>query len=248
MHIPTTVVSLVIKSMSESMDANMMIHVAKDIIRGYDLHKRTGYRESMAVPQRDAADQIVRDMAKSGLFFYFITHLIQIHTTGYRGRAYPIKYLKEIMRMINEECGFIYDPENQLFVEDPAVRRTRNWGALIEGQEYILSFLRIDVAGNSQLVRKHPDNLVQATFADLRKIIEKAIYARNGRIWNWEGDGGIIAFYFANKSMTATLSGMEIINELFAYNILRSRLGEPVKGGIAVNTGLGGYTQDQGEL
>ena len=248
MQIPSSLVSLTSRAVSESMDTNVMTHIAKDIIDGYDLFQRTGFRESMVVPQKDAANQIVRDMAKSGKFFYFISLLIQMHTAGYKGRIYPIKYLKDIVKMINEECGFIYDMENNLFVEDPAVRRTRNWGAFLEGHDYILSFLRLDIVGNSQLVRKYPDNLIQATYADLRKIVDRAVDKRNGRIWNWEGDGGLIAFYFANKSHLATLSGMEIINELFVYNAMHCRLGEPVKIRVAVNTGMCQYTQDLTEL
>jgi hypothetical protein len=248
MQIPSSIVTIATKALSESMDVNVMTHVAKDIIDGYDLYQRTGFRESMVVPQRDAARQIVMDMVKSGMFFYFISLLIQLHTTGYKGRIYPISYLKDIIKMISEECGYIYDNENKLFVEDPRKRRTRNWGALLEGREYVISFLRLDIVGNSQLVRKYPENLIHATYADLRKIVDNAIDKRNGRIWNWEGDGGLVAFYFANKSLLATLSGMEIINELFIYNTLHCRLPEPVKVRVAANTGLCEYTQDIEEL
>lgn len=248
MQIPSSMINLATKALSESMDINVMTHVAKDIIDGYDLHQRTGFRPSMVVPQRDAAKQIVTDIAKSGLFFLFISLLIQIHTTGYKGRIYPISYLKDIIRIINEDFGFIYDMENKMFIENPAIRRTRNWGAFIEGHDYVLSILRIDIVGSSQLVRKFPEHLVHATYNDFRKIVDKAIYKRNGRIWNWEGDGGLVAFYFANKSLLATLSGIEIINELFIYNAIQCKLGEPVKVRIAVNTGTIQYTQDVEEL
>ena len=248
MQIPGSIINLATKALSESMDVNVMTHLAKDIINGYDLYQRTGFRVSMDVPQRDAAKQIVTDIANSGMFFSFISLLIQMHTTGYKGRIYPISYLRDIIRMINKDFGYIYDAENKMFVEDPAVRRTMNWGAFIEGHDYVLSLLRIDIVESSQLVRKYPENLVHATYGDLRKIVDKAIYKKNGRVWNWEGDGGLVAFYFANKSMLATLSGMEIINELFVYNAIHCRLEEPVKVRIAVNTGTIQYTQDSEEL
>lgn len=248
MQIPSSLITLATKSVSESMDFNLMTHVAKDIIDGYDIFKRTGFRESMVIPQRDAARQIVQDMAKSGMFFYFMALLIQMQTTGYKGRVYNVSYLKEMIRIINDECGYIYDIENKLFVENPSMRRTRNWGAFLEGHDYIVSFLRLDIVGNSQLVRKYPENLIQATYSDLRKMVERAIDKRNGRIWNWEGDGGLVAFYFSSKSLLATLSGMEIINELFVYNLLHCRLGEPVQVRVAVNTGLCEYTEDFEEL
>jgi hypothetical protein len=248
MQIPSSLITLATKALAESMDFNLMTHVAKDIIDGYDVFKRTGFRESMVIPQRDAARQIVQDMAKSGMFFYFIALLIQMQTTGYKGRIYNVSYLKDMVKIINDDCGYIYDNENKLFVENPSKRRTRNWGAFLEGHDYIVSFLRLDIVGNSQLVRKYPENLIQATYADLRKMVERAIDKRNGRIWNWEGDGGLVAFYFSSKSLLATLSGMEIINELFVYNCLRCRLGEPVQVRVAVNTGLCEYTEDFEEL
>ncbi|HQL83670.1 MAG TPA: hypothetical protein PK307_15820 [Spirochaetota bacterium] len=248
MQIPSSLVTLATKSLAESMDFNLMTHVAKDIIDGYDVFKRTGFRESMVIPQRDAARQIVQDIVKSGMFFYFVALLIQMQTSGYKGRIYNVSYLKDMVKLINDDCGYIYDVENKLFVENPSRRRTRNWGAFLEGRDYIVSFLRLDIVGNSQLVRKYPENLIHATYADLRKIVERAIDKRNGRIWNWEGDGGLVAFYFASKSLLATLSGMEIINELFVYNLLRCRLGEPVQVRVAVNTGLCEYTEDFEEL
>jgi hypothetical protein len=248
MKIPSRMINLTYKALSQSMDVNMMTHLAKEIISGYDLYRRTGFRDSMVIPQQDAARQIVTDISKSGMFFLFISLLIQVHTTGYQGRIYPISYLTDIMRMIHEDFGYIYDTENRIFVEDPSIRRTRNWGTFIEGRDYVLSFLRIDIVGSSQIVRKHPVNLVRAAYGDFRKIVEKAIYKRNGRIWNWEGDGGLVAFYFANKSMLATLSGMEIINELFIYNAVQCKLGEALNVRIAVNTGTIQYKQDSEEL
>lgn len=60
---------------------------------------------------------------------------------------------------------------------------------------------------------------------------------RNGRIWNWEGDGGLAAFYFSQKNNSAVLSAMEIIHELFIYNMVGCRMDERLKVRIAVHSG-----------
>jgi class 3 adenylate cyclase len=156
---------------------------------------------------------------------------------------YRITYMNEIIKRINE-CGYIYDNENKIFVENPAMRRTKNWGALIEGKEYHFAFLRIDIAENSKLVRKYPEKLINEAYSDVREIVETSIDKRNGRIWNWEGDGGLVAFYFSNKDLQAALSGIEIINKLFIYNLSHCRLDEPLKVRIAVHSGLCRYTED----
>lgn len=247
MHIPSSLVSLAAKALSESMDLDLMTSLVRELIYDYDLYRATGYRDSMSLNRRDAARQIVPDIVKAGLFNNMVSILIQFHTDGYKGRKYPIQYLKDLLRELNE-IGYIYDKENKLFIEDPSKRRTRNWGAFVKGHEYPLAFLRLDIVGNSQLVRKYPENVIQATYADLRKIVDASIEKRNGRVWSWEGDGGLVAFYFSDKSLLATLSGMEIINELFIYNTLHCKLGEPVKIRLAVHFGNCEYTEDPEEL
>src|SRR3990172_8983240 len=243
MQIPSRLISLASKALSESMDADSMVHVAKELVYNYDLYQRTGFRESLVIPQRDAARQIVRDMAEMGMFYPLVCILIQVHTTGFKGRIYPIAYLNEIIAQI-KESGYIYDPENKIFVEDPGVRRSFNWGALVGGRGYHLAFLRIDIVENSGLVRKYPEKTIRAAYSAVRKIVENSIEKRNGRIWNWEGDGGLIAFYFANKCLLATLAGMEIINELFLYNALANRLNEPLKVRMAIHSGFCHYSEN----
>jgi hypothetical protein len=247
MQIPSSLISLTTRALSESMDIEVMIHLAKELVYDYDLYKRAGFPESMVIPRRDAALQIITDIVDLGLFFYLVSILISIQSNGFKGRMYRISYMKEIIKRINE-CGYIYDNENRIFVENPAMRRTGNWGALIEGEGYHLAFLRLDIAENSKLVRKYPDKIINETYSDLRKIVETSIDKRNGRIWNWEGDGGLVAFYFSNKELLAALSGMEIINALFNYNLLHCKLEEPLKVRIAVHSGLCKYTEDLVEV
>lgn len=247
MQIPSSLISLAVKALSESMDLDVMTNLVRELIYDYDLYRATGFRDGMAINRRDAARQIVPDIVKAGLFNNMVSILIQFHTDGFKGRKYPIQYLKDLLRELNE-LGYLYDKENKIFIEDPSKRRTRNWGAFLAGHEYPLALLRLDIVGNSVLVRKYPENVIQATYADLRKIVEKAIDRRNGRIWSWEGDGGLVAFYFSDKSLLATLSGMEIINELFIYNALHCKLGEPLKIRLAVHFGNCEYTEDPEEL
>jgi len=247
MKVQNSLINLTIKALSESVDVNVMEHIANDMIYGYNLHERSGFRDSMAIPNRDAASQIINDIVKAGLYYSFINLLIRIHTEGYKGRKIPVSYLKEIIRDI-QKSGYIYDHENKIFVEDPEVRRTRNWGALLHGTEYYLAFLRLDIVGNSKLVRKYPEGVIKKTYSDLRKIVQTAIDKRNGRIWNWEGDGGMVAFYFANKNLLSTYSGMEIINEIFIYNLMECKLDSPLEVRLAVHSGLCEYTEDAEEL
>ncbi|MCK4803849.1 MAG: hypothetical protein KAT88_04805 [Spirochaetes bacterium] len=227
---------LAARALAESMDVRTMTHLVRRLLRNYDLSKSSGFRQNVPIPNKTAAKQIVKDIRDSELFLPFIDLLIKIGHAGLMGRRYRVPHLREILSEI-KKAGFLYDEEFEMFVEDPRVRRTKNWGVLREGEEYVLTFLCIDIVGNSDLVRKYPDEIIKSTYTDLRNIVQNAGEKRNGRIWNWEGDGGLAAFYFSQKNNSAVLSAMEIIHELFIYNMVGCRMDERLRVRIAVHSG-----------
>jgi class 3 adenylate cyclase len=95
----------------------------------------------------------------------------------------------------------------------------------------------MDIAGNSQLVRKYPKAEVLRVYADLRKLLSGIVERRDGRIWHWEGDGGIAAFLFGAKNVQAALAGMEMLLELFMYNLLHCSFAGDLHVRLAVHTG-----------
>ena len=247
MQVRKSLFNLTFKALVESFKVESMEKVASMLLRDYDLHKRTGYPGSISVPKRDAARQIIKDIEKAGRFPDLVIKLIDIHTNGYMGRNYTIHYLKNILNDIQEQ-GLIFDPEYKIFMEDPAARRTRNWGALRQGEEYIITFLRLDIVGSSQLVRKYSPDIIDRTYSELRKIVQDAIDRRNGRIWNWEGDGGLVAFCFSKKNMQATLSAVNILHELFIFNQTVCELEKPLRLRIAIHSGPYEYSSSEEDL
>lgn len=247
MKINASLKRLTARALSESMDVNTMVTVTRKLVPGYNIFKQTGFPESIPIPNRDAAAQIVRDIANADLIPHFVNLLMQVHQVGLMGRSYPISYLHEIVQGIIEH-GYVYDRENKLFIEDGRTRKTVNWSVLREGDEYIFAFMRLDIVGNSVLVRNYPENIIQETYGNLKQIVENSIDSRNGRIWNWEGDGGLVAFFFSNKSMLATLSAMEIIHELFIFNQVDCLLDNPLAVRIAVHCGSCQFSFDPDEI
>lgn len=68
MVVSRTIKTLCSKALSEAMDVRTMYHVVRRIIPDYDIYKRTGFPESFAIPNRDAADAIISDIIKEDLF------------------------------------------------------------------------------------------------------------------------------------------------------------------------------------
>lgn len=227
---------LLVQALVESMSVDMMVMLAQRFIPYYNLQERTGFPGNMSVPNRDAARQIVNDMRDKRLVLQFAGLLVVMHTEGLMGRKYVIPHMREILAEIHG-AGFVFNRELGTFVEDSRIRRTRNWGTLVEGQEYTFSFMSLDIVGNSGLVREYSEETIRATYGDLRGIVQRSIERREGRLWNWEGDGGLVAFYFAKKFNAAVLSAIDILHELFLYNRLECRLKSPLGVRIAVHGG-----------
>ncbi|MFO7850125.1 MAG: hypothetical protein R6V67_09220 [Spirochaetia bacterium] len=247
MRVPTWLFSLCIKALSQSMDTGVMTSIASTFIPHYNLHERTGIPYSVAVPNREAAAQVMRDIIRQELFLDFILLLVKVGDKGYMGRTFKIPYMREIINGVID-LGFIYDPENDMFTENSAQRCTRNWGTLRQGVEYTIAFLRIDIVGNSELVRRYPEKKISATYGAFRKIVQAAIARRDGRIWNTDGDGVIGAFFRGHKHQHAVLAGMEILHELFLYNHTRNILDVPLQVRVACHSGLLEYSSDEEAL
>ncbi len=241
MQITRNLENLSARALIESMNVHDMKHLAKRIIPDYDLYKRTGFPKSFAIPSIDAAKQIVKDIIDSNLYFQLIQTLIHMNQEGFMGKRIRISYLNDIIKEIYSN-GFLFDSENLIFVENPKVHKTRNWGSLQENESYSIALLSIDIIGNTRIVQKYSKEIVETTYTELDFIVQNAIDKRNGRFWMWEGDGGVIAFFFGNKNEDATLSALEIMNNLFLYNRTICKLTEPLNIRISVHSGICEYT------
>jgi hypothetical protein len=231
------------------MDNRTMTMLARRLMPGYDLHYRTGIPSSVAIPNQNAARQIVRDIISCDMFIDFVLLLIEFSNqgNGIAGRKISIPYLRQIITGVYQ-MGFIYDQSNQIFVENTSERKTRNWGTLKLGNEYTLAFLRIDICGNTELVRDNNSTHISDAYIRMRDIFINASEKRNGRIWSWDGDGGLAAFCFGNMNESAVLSAIEILHELFLYNNTSCPIQEGVNVRMAVHSGPFEYTANAEEL
>ncbi len=247
MIISRSVRNLCSKTLSEGMDVHTMFHLVRRLIPGYDIHKQTGFPESFAIPNRDAADTIVSDIIKSDLFMEFIELLIKIRKEGLMSREINLPYLNDIIKEIYS-MGYIYDQGSGVFVENPQVRKTINWGTLREGKTYTLVFLGIDIINNTGIVKKYPKEIVEQTYTEFSFIVQNISEKRNGRLWKWEGDGGVIAFFLGTKYQDAVLSAFEILNNLFLYNRTICSLQEHIHFRITIHSGDIEYTENRDKL
>jgi hypothetical protein len=247
MRIRARLRTLASRALSETIDVNTMIHMTRRLLGNYDLHQRTGFPTSVPIPNKTAARQLVDDIAEGGLFLKFVELLLEVERLGMMGHKYRFSRLPDIIRELRD-MGYVFDKETRTFVEDTAVLTTRNWGVLKPGESYIMAFLGVDVAGNSKLVKAHGSKFMSVIYAWVREMVSRCAQKRNGRLWGWEGDGGIVAFTFEEQNLRATLSAIEMLNELFVYNVSEC----PLEGGlhlrITVHNGPCEYAENGSEL
>jgi len=246
-RVSSALINHTVRALAQSMPPKVMVALARSFISGYDLYKRTGFPKSIAIPNKDAARQIVLDIEKTGHYLDFILLLVDVREKGYMGRRYAIPYMREILNGVFD-MGFIFDNANKIFMENPEKSRTRNWGALKTDITYTLAFLRIDIVGNSQLVRKYPAHQIQMVYTTLRDLTSHAVERRNGRIWSWDGDGGVAAFFVGNRNQSAVLAGMEILHEIYLFNLMSCPFDKPLAIRTAVHSGPFEYTPNEEEM
>jgi len=236
------------KSLHESLNTDMIERIARDVIADdYDLHERTGFPPSVAVPGQVAVDCLVDDAATDGRLLHLAERLARLDGEGFMGRPYRIVGLRDIFKCVSAE-GYLWDDATAHFMEDPHSRRTPSWGRLLEGEEHRFSLLRVDVVRNSRIVRVHGEAAARDAYDDLRAILARVVELRTGRVWSWEGDGALAAFLFGHSTTSAVLSGIALLHELFLYDRLYNSLGEPLRIRAAVHTGPLRYFPEVGEM
>jgi hypothetical protein len=236
------------KSLHESLNTDMLARLAHEVFADeYELHERTGFPASVAVPGQVAVDCIVDDALSRGRILHLAERLARLDREGFMGRPYRIVGLREVFKGIAAE-GYLWDEATEHFMEDPRIRRTPSWGRLLPGEEHRFSLLRVDVVRNSQLVRAHGEAAARDAFDDLRAILARCVELRSGRIWSWEGDGALAAFLFGHSTTSAVLAGMALLHELFLYDRIHNSLGEPLRVRAAVHTGPLRYYPDMGDI
>ena len=232
------------KCLRLSLQVEQMILFARLVNPDYNFYKRMNLKEGMPVPHDYVAQRIVTDMVEDGYYIDFVESLIQIENNGYMGHKYKLWGLNDVVTSLIKE-GFIFDQISGQFFENAQERVSPNWGRLQDGDERKMTVLRIDVAGNSALVKSNPRDKVEKAYADLRKIVHRSVINRNGRLWSWEGDGALAAFMFGTIEKMAVYAGIEILHELFFYNKIRNPLDSPINVRIGAQIGQIRYSDNE---
>lgn len=247
MRVKSSAISLIERSITESLNLDLMQRIVKELLPGYDLYERTGFPSTIPIPNRDAARCILKDIINEDRLVDLVERLVLLDRDGFMGNSYPVSLLRELVKLVVAE-GYVYDPSSGLFFEDPSIRRTPNWGRIKDGDEHTMAVLRMDIAGNSGIVRDLGGSAASRAYDEFRCLALVQIEKRGGRLWQWEGDGGLAAFLFGHPTTQAVLSGISILHDLFLYNRFENRLGRSIEVRVAVHVGPLAYFKQLDQL
>jgi len=208
-----------------------------------DFYKLTGYPLNMNIPIKEAAKQVIDYFYKTDRILVFLDLIIKSVTIGFKGEKVVINNIKDILKEM-KECGYEYSTIlNKVVIIDKQGKRN-DWGYLTESKFYNFCFVSIDICGNSNLVRKYDGTLIQKTYANFKRYVSNMIEKRDGRIWSWEGDGGLIVFHLNDFVNQALLASIEIISNMPVFNAVSNYLDDNLLIRIGINAGVAEYKKN----
>jgi len=236
-------INLIKECISNSWDVRLFNKIGKRIDAKFDFHKASGISEKMIVQPMDAARIFVNYFFENDLQFKLINELIYAHLHGVDGYSISIFNFNGLVDEL-EKLGYVYDNTRQTIVQIDNENILPNWGYLEEGKEYHFCFISIDIVENSKIVRKNVPSKIKDTYRNFYEILKKSITRRDGRIWVWEGDGGIITFQGESAINRAMYSILDFILNLPVYNCIYNLLNQEIVFRTVIHPGKAIFMND----
>lgn len=211
-----------------------------EIDNSLSLQKLTGYPEASTIPRKEAAKQVVDHLNNTNRLTQLLNLYITVSRTGFKGENVTFHNLKSVIKEM-DECGLKYVEKLKKVAYVDQQKNSRGWGFLEEGSTNNFCFCSIDICGNTGLVKKYDINLVRETYKNFKSIVLDKASLREGRIWSWEGDGGLVVFHLNDFINTAIIFSIDILASMPYFNACHNLLGEDIKIRIGINAGTAEY-------
>lgn len=232
-----------------SLNTTQINDLGRGVDSTFDVHTVSGFSEKIVVSRQVAASCLLDYFAGDQQIIEFINFLLSRNGQRASGGIVRLRGVERLIRAMNEK-GWIYNESLTRFVRDQRLSRTSDWGVLEIGREYNLIFSSIDVVHSSHLVRTNTKDSVEVTMTRLRRYLLNYIERKNGRFWNWHGDGGLVTFYGEDSVQQAVLSMIQILSYLPVFNISQNEMDNDsdIQLRIGMHYGLAEYQHDVSKI
>ena len=220
---------------SNNFTADELDKIGGMLFPGYCSHKISGEGAHLTFSSGKAASILVSHTNEKQKTFDLLKLLIELDDSTLNGKAVAVNGLEPYLNKLSR-CGIVYDFHKRKLQHTKKEKENLiNWGSLKDGKSYSFSIISIDITGNSKLVRKNGAAKMEKVYFHLRNFLAQKIYDYDGRIWNFAGDGGLIAFTFSGHEQRAVLCALDIQSSISVFN-LRPDL--PINDHIILRAGI----------
>jgi class 3 adenylate cyclase len=209
--------------------------IGSDLFRSYNTHELEKISHNVSISPLNAAKRLVDECERKNKLKELFSLVIQLDDNLLNGRLVKLKNLENLLYHISK-TGIYFDFDKHKFVNFSEDKEyLANWGSLKEGKEYSLTVASVDICGNSKLVRKHKQKVMEKVYFELWEYLKSKLSLYDGRIWSWAGDGGILAFRKTAKVSQSVRCCLEILLSLPSFNLMPAK---PIKDDIVLRVGM----------
>ena len=194
-------------------------NLGKIIYPKYDSHIAAGVKSHITLSARKCANALVQFINESKNTFQLIKLIIEMDGSTLNGKAKTIEGLEAYLnKLVKSEIYYDFK-KRKLHHSKKDAEEMINWGILREGKIYSITVMSLDIVENSKMVKKYGTKTMEKVYFHLRAFVEKKVLDYDGRIWNFAGDGGLIAFTSKDHVLRSALCALDIKAALSVFNI-----------------------------
>lgn len=246
--------SLVLKNslieiIANSFNSKEINEIGKMLFKEYDNHALCGTEKNTTLSSRKCANILVDHSLEKNKIKDVIEFLIKINGENFLGKHRNFENI-EIFLSELVEMGVFYDSRKGRLVglkKEPST--LANWGSLKDGKFYDITVMSLDIVNNSIMVKEYGNRKMEKVYYQFRKFINEKIAFYNGRIWNFAGDGGLVAFTFKNHIERGVMCALDIQMSLPLILLDQDyKLNQGLELRIALDTGSMKFSSNTGNI
>ncbi len=233
---------LVAEDLYRSFTTSELQKILLEIDSKVNLYSLTGYPENANIPRKEASVQILDYFHKINALPIFLSMYMDMSERGYRGEK-PIFHNIKLVKKEFEECGYSYNEALKRIVTKD--NDSNDWGYLEDGKTYNFCFVSVDICSNSRLIVTYPQEVVRETYSMFKKFVQNFAKKRDGLVWNWEGDGGIVVFHLGDTVNQAVFFAIDLLESMPIFNATLNYInGEDIRIRAGIHAGSAEFKND----
>jgi class 3 adenylate cyclase len=239
----------VIEMLSKELSSDQIDEIGRFLLKNHSSHSSLGMGRHITLSPRKAAAVLIDECVENGCEEKLFKFLVELDGEKLLGKIVEFEDIERVMSML-ARSGYVYDPKKRRIRSmKESADELPNWGALKTGKQYEVSVGSIDIVGSSALVKKHGQRKMEKLYFEFWNLLRRVLSVYDGRIWSWQGDGGLVAFAFKRHQERAVLFALELQQLIKVFNMNpRKPIPEDIELRIGLDAGKVKYSDENGRM